>query len=377
MAVIEISTELDSLAPAPVRVPLPADVTLPIGPMQLRAPGTEPVVAQRHGDALYALVSGLKAGETRRYQVERGPAFTPVALRDDGPHALAIVLPQGPFTTYHFGPELPRPFFYPVIAPGDRAVTRHYPMEDLPEEKAAKDQDHPHHRSFWTAYDEVNGVDNWSEAAGKHGYTRHQKLEDRADGPVFGGFTAASVWTSHDGKPVLDERRAIRVYNVGAERRLLDYDVDLTAAYDDVTYGDTKEGGILAWRVFHTMKGAEGGRIENSSGGVSEKQCWGKRAAWLDYSGPVGGQTVGVGMMDHPGNPNHPCRWHARDYGLVGTNPFATAAFEGGAPTPYTQKKGDVLRFRYRVLLHAGNAAQGRVDDAYHAWIQGPVGKMV
>ena len=87
---------------------------------------------------------------------------------------------------------------------------------------------------------------------------------------------------------------------------------------------------------------------------------WGKRAAWLDYSGPVGGEVLGIAMMDHPGNPNHPCRWHARDYGLVGTNPFANGAFGEPQKTPYHQKQGQTLRFRYRVLIHKGSAAPSR-----------------
>jgi len=81
--------------------------------------------------------------------------------------------------------------------------------------------------------------------------------------------------------------------------------------------------------------------------------------------------------MDHPGNLNHPCYWHARDYGLVGTNPFAKAAFEGGQKREWVQKKGETLRFRYRVLLHRGDAKEGRVDDAYHGWVQAPVGRVV
>jgi len=374
MPSIEISAELDSLQPSPVRIAVPAGMKLPAGALQLREEGGAGVVpAQRDGDGhVVAILSGLKAGQKRRYRLEAGTAKEGVALKEEGAHALSIVLPDGAFTTYHFGPMLPRPFFHPVVGPGGKRVTRDYPMKDVAEEKAAKDQDHPHHRSFWTAYDEVNGTNNWSEVEG-HGYTKHQKLEGREHGPVFGGFTAHSTWTSKDGKPILDERRTIRVYNVGPERRLLDYNVTLHAAYEDVEYGDTKEGGILAFRVFHTMKGAEGGRMENSAGAVGEKQAWGKRAAWLDYSGPVEGQVVGIGVMDHPGNPNHPPRWHARDYGLVGTNPFATAAFEkGAAKTPYHQKKGETLQFRYRVLIHRGTAREGGVDEAFHAWIQPP-----
>lgn len=373
MPVIEISSELDLVHPSPVWAPIPDGLVLPDGPLQLREEGSGRVVpAQREGDHLVAVLSGLGVGAKPRLHVETAPAAAAnakVTLKEEGAQALAIVLPEGPFTVYNFDPAIARPFFYPVFGPGGKPVTRNYPMKDLPEEKEAKDHDHPHHRSFWTAYGEVNGVDDWSEGA-KHGWIKHQKFLDRKEGSVFGGFTAASVWTSAEGKPVLDERRTIRVYDAGPERRLLDYDVALIAAYEDVHYGDTKEAGILSFRVASTMKGSKGGRMENSNGGVTEAQCWGKKAAWLDYSGPVDGQVLGIAMMDHPGNFHHPCYWHARDYGLVGTNPFSIGSFEKGGPMTGThQQKGETLTFRYRVLIHKGNAKEGRVDEAFHTWV--------
>jgi hypothetical protein len=374
MPLIEITSDLDLAAPAPVRIAIPTGASLPSGALQLKEEGGSRVLpAQREGESLFTLLGGMLSGKKLRFRVQAAAAAGQVTVKEDGPHRLAIALPDGPFTSYNFDPAVARPFFYPVLAPGGKMVTRSYPMKDVQGEA----KDHPHHRSFWTAYGEVNDVDDWSEAADKHGWIKHQKFLSRTEGPVFGGFSASSVWTSHDGQPVLDERRSIRVYNAGAERRLLDYQVELIASYTDVHYGDTKEGGILAFRVATTMDGNKGGRMENSNGGAGEKDVWGKRATWLDYSGPVDGQVFGIAMMDHPSNLNHPCYWHARDYGLVGTNSFAKAAFEKGLPdTGHHQKKGETLRFRYRVLIHRGGAREAQVDDAYHAWVQGPSGKV-
>jgi hypothetical protein len=380
MPLIEVSAELDCIEPTPIRIPVPAGASLPDGAFLLREDGGKRLFpAQREGDLVIALVSELAAGDEGRFRIELANAAEDkkpdgkVKLTEIGPHELAIDLPDGRFTVYNFDPAIARPFFYPVLGPGGKAVTRNYPMKrDVPEET----KDHPHHRSFWTAYGEVNGVDDWSEEK-NHGFIKHQKFEGRNEGAVFGGFAATNLWTGPDGKPLLDERRSIRVYNVGPERRLLDYEVILRATYDDLHYGDTKEGGILAVRVATSMDGNKGGRIENSLGGVTEKECWGKRAAWLDYSGKVEGEVLGIAMMDHPGNLNHPCYWHARDYGLVGTNPFAKAAFEKGLPnTGHHQKKGESLRFRYRVLIHRGEARAAKVDDEYHAWVQAPAGRV-
>jgi hypothetical protein len=373
MPSIELLPELDASGSAPVWVELPTGTKLPEGALQVREEGGRVVApAQREGDRLVFLLSGLQAGKKRRFRVEGAGAGAGVRLKEDGPAALSIVLPEGPFSTYRYDAQEPRPYLYPVLGPGGKPVTRNYPMRaDVPGE----DKDHPHHRSFWTAYGEVNGVDDWSQEK-NHGWIRHKEFLSRTEGPVFGGFAAASVWTAPEGKPLLNERRTLHLYNAGPDRRLLDYDVDLAADYEDVQYGDTKEGGVLAFRVATTMDGNKGGLMENSNGGKGEKQVWGKRATWLDYSGPVEGEVLGVAMMDHPGNLHHPCYWHARDYGLVGTNPFARAAFNDGAPVTYVQKKGETLRFRYRLLIHRGAARDGGVEDAYHAWVQPPAAKL-
>jgi hypothetical protein len=54
-----------------------------------------------------------------------------------------------------------------------------------------------------------------------------------------------------------------------------------------------------------------------SEGKETEKKVGGKRAAWLDYYGPVDGQTVDVLVMDYPTNPRDPTYWHTRAYGLT------------------------------------------------------------
>jgi len=372
MAIFEITADLDSAVPTPVEIPLPAGMAVPSGALQLEDMETGLALpAQMDGETLVALLPAVEGGMNRQFRLAAAAAGGSVQLKEEGPHQLAIILPEGPFTAYNFDPKEPRPFFFPVHGPGGKMVTRSYPMKDV----EGEEKDHPHHRSFWTAYGEVNGVDDWSQMP-NHGWIKHQKFTDKKQGAAFGGFTATAIWTDKDEKPILNERRAIKVYNAGPEIRLLDYEVELIAAYTDLHYGDTKEGGILAFRVASSMDGKRGGRIENSLGGVSEKECWGKRAAWLDYSGTVNGEILGIGMMDHPGNLNHPCYWHARDYGLVGTNPFAKNSFQKELPKDgHHQKKGERLVFRYRVLIHRGTAKAANMEDAYHAWVQGPKGK--
>ncbi len=372
MSLIEIASELDFHHPVPVRVELPPDLPISTGPVQLRRADGRVFPAQRDGRDLVALISGIRGGEPQRFRVGLAADTSGVQVTQDGPSAIQIHLPDGLFTVFNYSPETAHPYFFPVVGPGGKHLTRSFPMKNVPGES----HDHPHHRSFWTAYGDVNDLDLWSEEP-KHGWVTVKSIENLVSGPTFGGFTANAVWAGPDREPVLDSRYTLRVYNAGPDRRLIDYDVDLLATYRDVAYGDTKEGGLLAFRVAESMTGKNGGRMENDRGAVGEKLCWGKQAQWLDYSGKVDGEVIGLAMMDHPGNAHHPCRWHARDYGLVGTNPFAEGAFEGSKTKtpPYVQKKGSTLHFRYRVLMHRGDARAGAVSDAYHAWVMAPHGR--
>jgi hypothetical protein len=341
------------------------------------ADGAPPRFAQRDNadGSLVALLGPGEAGTTARYAV--APAALDLPAREfprggvtleTAPEALSLRVPEGLVGAYRFGGGAARPFLWPLLGPGQTPVTRAYPMA----EREGEARDHPHHRSLWSAYGDVNGVDDWSEEEG-HGTITHQAFVRQGQGPVFGGFTAGGLWRAPDGEPLLREERTIRAYNVGGDRRLLDYTLTLVADQGrDIVFGDTKEGGLLSVRVATTMDGARGGTIENAGGGRGEAACWGKPSPWCDYSGRVEDQIVGIALLDHPSNPGHPARWHVRDYGLMTANPFATGAFTGGAPTPVTLPRDLGITFRYRVLLHRGGAAEGQVADAYHAFTDPP-----
>ena len=95
---------------------------------------------------------------------------------------------------------------------------------------------------------------------------------------------------------------------------------------------------------------------------------WGKRAAWVDMSGPVDGKVMGISIFDHPSNLRHPTRWHARDYGLFAANPFCEVEMdktqEKGAGD-YTLPAGQSLTLRYRVLLHEGPADSEKLASRF------------
>jgi hypothetical protein len=184
-------------------------------------------------------------------------------------------------------------------------------------------------------------------------------------------------WVAPDGQIVCTDDRTFRVY-ASPDDRLFDFEVAVHASHGDLTFGDTKEGS-MAIRLAETMrlKGKVGqGHIVNSNG-IRDGDTWGKRADWVDYYGPVNGQTVGVAIFDHPQNPMHPTWWHVRDYGLFAANPFGVHDFESKPKGTgnFTVAAGKSAIFRYRFYIHSGDDKQAKVAERYREYVSSIVPK--
>jgi hypothetical protein len=268
------------------------------------------------------------------------------------------------FTEYYFK-DVPRPYFYPVIGPTGKPITRHWPMKEVENEE----HDHIHHRSLWYTHGDVNGHDFWTEEEG-HGKIIHDEFLKLRSGSKSGIIKSQNRWETENGKIVCTDTRVHR-FHVTDSGVMTDFDVTIHASNGDVVFGDTKEG-TMAIRLAPTMrlKGPVGnGHIVNSEGQQDDK-TWGKRAAWCDYYGPVDGETVGVAIFDHPDNPKHPTWWHVRDYGLFAANPFGVHDFEGKPESTGDVKisNGQSLTFRYRLFFHKGDEKQAQVAERYREY---------
>ena len=96
---------------------------------------------------------------------------------------------------------------------------------------------------------------------------------------------------------------------------------------------------------------------------------WGKKSEWCDDSGVIDGEPLGVAIFDNLANPRQPTYWHARAYGLFATNIFGLKDFEKGRlpDGSLTIRPGQPLRFRYRVVIHPGDAYSG-IRGMYEAY---------
>jgi hypothetical protein len=282
---------------------------------------------------------------------------------------------NGKLFTEYFFKDVPRPYCYPIIGPGGVAMTRNWPMKNIPDLEPDK-TDHPHHRSLWFAHGLVNGYDFWSEDK-KFGKTVHEGFDEVQSGEKVGVIKSHNNWVAPDGKVVCTDKRTIRIYAAGsADERMIDFEITLHAPPDaPVTFGDTKEG-MMAVRVASTMRltGKVGkGHIVTSTG-VRDDETWGKQADWCDYYGPAEGKTVGFAIFDHPENPRHPTWWHVRDYGLFAANPFGKHDFENLKDNKtagnLTVAKGESITFKYRILMHAGDEKAAKVAEKYEEYVK-------
>lgn len=323
---------------------------------------------QGNGTKLFFILPLLPKGEEKIYEVVEGETKEGVNVVENG-EKVDVKIGEELFTTYNIGPELPRPFFYPLNGPSNIPMTRNFPMKDVPGER----KDHPHHRSLWVAYGDVNGVDNWSEE-GRYGRQIHRRLRNVVSGPVYGFFESVVDWVDGEGKKVLTEVRRVTFYNISSPLRMMDFQISFFATEGDVLFGDTKEGGIISVRVASQLEEMQGGKIENSYGALGEEEAWGRRAHWCDYSGRIEGENVGIAIFDNPRNLRYPTYWHVRGYGLFTANPFGVSHFTGDHQNrgDYRLLEGSALTFSYRLILHRGDAQEAGIKDHFLNYIYPP-----
>jgi hypothetical protein len=283
-------------------------------------------------------------------------------------HGAVIKIDSQLFTEY-LTDSATKPVLWPIIGPTGKAVTRPWPME--PATKGTTD--HPHHRSLWFTHGSVNGIDFWTEPpagktksrAAKTGRIVHRDFVKVESGPVA-LIVARDDWISPQGKKVCEDEQRLR-FGVDGASRWIDFDIALRASEGPLKFGDTKEGSF-GLRVADSMRvdAKKGGQIVDSRG-RTDAAAWGQKAEWVDYHGPLDGQTIGIAIMNHPSSFRYPTGWHVRTYGLFAANPFAEHEFAGDAthPVSYMLPQGKELVLRYRILLHRGDEKQGRVAEAF------------
>jgi hypothetical protein len=249
---------------------------------------------------------------------------------------------------YHYPSRYIRPYWFPLIGPAGRAVTRISHPRDP--------NSHSHHKSIWVAHNSVNGNDFWSDRTP----TRivHDQVIRYGDGPDSASMVVQNFWLDGAGKRLLKEIRGFRLQPLADGELIVDIELEFTPVAGPVTFGKTSFG-FLAVRVAKTMGVNDGGGvIRNSEGAVGEKNVFWKPARWVDYSGPIAPDAEnGITLMDHPSNPRHPTFFHVRSDGWMGTS-FC-------CEQEYVLAEKQSLKLRHRLYVHKGRPS---VEDIDVAW---------
>ena len=229
---------------------------------------------------------------------------------------------------------LSRPNFFPVYSPSGRPVTTNCAYR------------YNHHKSIFIGHAKVNGINFFHD----NNHTR----DDLGDIELVGaesetgtsgiGLRTENSWVAKKGIHILQEQRDI-FWTPGHRVHVLDISSALVPQVDQVLF-DQDNHSFIGVRVADSMDVEDGGRLLNSKGQENEAGTMGECADWLDYSGVVAGQPVGVTLMSHPSNPPSP--FFTRDYGTM----LANFTMRG----PFLLKKGAALVQRFRLLVHEGAA---------------------
>ena len=243
-----------------------------------------------------------------------------------------------------------KPDWYPVLTPSGREVT------------ISSAYRYNHHHSIWIGHGNVNGINVFHDNNPTRSNLGDIVVEHAATSTIAEGITLESTngWIAKDGRRLLTEQRrfTVRPDQFAGQAHLLDIESEIIASEGPLVLAKETHS-YLGVRVADSMDVEDGGRVVNSNGDENEEGAMGKVARWLDYSGPVAGQPVGVTIMHHPANPETP--FFCRNYGTMLSNLTLHA--------PWPIPAGERLRQRWRLLIHDGDTRTFSPEAAYRAWL--------
>ena len=252
-------------------------------------------------------------------------------------------------TNYILSEHEKYPFFYPVNGPSKASVT------------SMRNANYPHHSSLFFGCDRVNGGNYWQE-----GLERGQIVSLRADIVETGGEKVVieneNIWKRPGAMAPIKDFRTITVTAPSKEMYQIDFDITMEMLLD-VTIDKTNHS-LFSGRMDPDLAVTNGGTMVNAEGETGEKGTFGKRSAWMDYHGERMGKTEGMAILQHPSNEWFPAPWFTRDYGFFSPTPMYWPENEKNT----ILKKGDIIKLRYRVLVHTGDHKEAKIAEQFEKY---------
>ena len=262
---------------------------------------------------------------------------------------IIVRIDEATFTCYRYGAGQKLPYLYPVNGPlsGLSLTTE----SSLP---------YPHHRSLWFGCDRVNGGDYWQEGNDR-GQIVSRGPKVGQDGPAAVRIQDVCDWRQPGQPPIIADAREIVITAPSDALRTIDFAVTLKALVDIKI--EKSNHSLFSARVVPALAVTAGGTLVNAEGLAGEKATAGQSSPWMDYSGTRFGIAEGLAIFDAPGNPWYPAKWFTRDYGF-----FSPTNMNWVDDAGVRLKSGESLTFRYRVVVHAGSAAQAGIPALFERW---------
>ncbi|MGC8743727.1 MAG: PmoA family protein [Verrucomicrobiia bacterium] len=251
---------------------------------------------------------------------------------------------------YRAHPTQKYPYIYPLIGPKSGI--------SLTTESALPWY---HHRSIFFGCDRVNGDDYWSQELDKGKIV--------SSGPKVVELSKQNLqifdrclWRSPKNEVVMSDERKINFIFPSESFYFLDWEITLNAEVD-VTIQKTNHS-LFALRAAPDITPAEGGSLQNSQGDSGEKNTFGKTSPWCAFYGKRKHSDCveGIALLDHPKNPWAPTRWFTRDYGFISPTPL------NFIEKPLSIRKGDSLKFKYRLIAFSGTPQDANLKSIYTDW---------
>jgi hypothetical protein len=260
-----------------------------------------------------------------------------------------VLINKNLFTSYIFSEDEKYPFFFPVNGPSNSSVT------------SMRNGNYPHHSSLFFGCDKVNGGNYWQE-----GLERGQIISLRADIIESGNdkvvIEAENIWRRPNANSPIKDFRKITITAPSNDLFQIDFDITMEMLMD-VTIDKTNHS-LFSGRMDADLAVTNGGTMVNANGDKGEKGTFGKRSPWIDFYGKRGDKIEGMAIMQHPSNEWYPSPWFTRDYGFFSPTPMYWPANDKET----TLKKGQTIKLKYRVLVHAGDVASAKIAEQFEVY---------
>ncbi len=265
--------------------------------------------------------------------------------------SVAWVGPQGVIWQFNYGKNLAKPYFHPVALPSGEVLTWDQPP------------DHSWHHALWFSWKTINGINYWEEdsrTGQSQGKTDWSNIDIQTHDDGRAHISMDLSYHAPGEQAVLTEKRIVQISTLGDDNQQyhLDWTSTFTAGAADVVLDRTpvppdpagKSWGGYAGLSIRFAKDLTQRQAFSVSGPAefNKHSIHRSKSPAMDYNGLIGGQPVGIAILDPSDNPRHPTPWYA----IRSEMSYLNSAFL--THEPYTLNAGKSFTLRYRIIVHHG-----------------------